>query len=95
VGAWLEWWLLRRRLEVRVQGSVGVPLPYLLRIAAAALVGTAAAAALFYLLPPFHPVLRGGLALALYGLLYFPVAARLGVTEAGTVLARIRRRLPF
>ncbi|HSJ13686.1 MAG TPA: murein biosynthesis integral membrane protein MurJ [Longimicrobiales bacterium] len=94
-GAWLEWGLLRGRLNRRLEGNVGVPLPYLARIGTAALIGTGAAAALFYLLPMLHPVLRGGLALALYGALYFPVAALLGVPEARGVLQRIRRRLPF
>jgi putative peptidoglycan lipid II flippase len=95
LGAWLEWWLLRRRLGAHVEGDVGVPLPFLARIGAAALLGTGAAGALFYLLPGLHPLLRGGLALALYGALYFPIAAALGVTEASVAIERIRRRLPF
>lgn len=94
IGAWLEWWLLRRRLSARVEGDVGVPRGFLARLAAAALVGTAAAGAVYYLLlPALHPVLRGGLALALYGALYFPLTAWLGVPEAGWIMDRIRRRL--
>jgi putative peptidoglycan lipid II flippase len=93
IGAWLEWWLLRRRLSQRVAGAVGVPAAFLGRLVAAALTGTAAAAALYYLLPGLHHVLRGGLALAVYGLLYFPVAARLGVPEAGRVLSRVLARV--
>jgi putative peptidoglycan lipid II flippase len=93
VGAWLEWYLLRRRLGALVEGDVGVPVPYLARVAAAALAGTGAAAAVFYLLPTLGPVLRGGLALAVYGALYFPVAALLHVPEARALIDRVRRRL--
>jgi len=92
VGAWLEWWLLRGRLNQRVEGRIGIPRPYLARLGAAALVGTATAAAFFYLLPALHPVLRGGGALLLYGILYFPVAAFFGVAEARALLDRLTRR---
>jgi putative peptidoglycan lipid II flippase len=90
-GAWLEWWLLRGRLTARVEGQVGVPWTYVTRLVIASLAGTAAGAGLFYLLPALHPVLRGGSSLLLYGILYFPVAALLGVNEAGAVLDRVRR----
>jgi putative peptidoglycan lipid II flippase len=92
VGAWLEWWLLRDRLNARVHQAVGIPLPYLARLGLAALAGTGAAAALFYLLPG-PTVLRGGGALLLYGAIYFPAAAALGVPEANRVLERVRGRL--
>jgi putative peptidoglycan lipid II flippase len=92
IGAWLEWALLRRRLAARLQGEVGTPATLLARLAGAALVGTAAAAAVWYLLPLDSPVLRGGLALVVYGVLYFPVASLLGVPEAGRLLRRVLGR---
>ena len=91
VGAWLEWWLLRVRLGRRL-GDVGVPLKPLAAMAAAALAGAGAGWGAAALLPTQSPLLRGAVALSVFGAVYFPVAALLGVAEAGAAIRRVTRR---
>lgn len=95
VGAWLEWWLLRRRLDHRVAGRLGVGARTLAGLFGAALIGAGAAWGVSLLLGGADALLRGAAALGAYGAVYFPVAAALGVPEAGAVLQRVRRRLPL
>jgi putative peptidoglycan lipid II flippase len=93
VGAWLEWWLLRRRLEPRLEGAVGIDARTLAAMFLAALAGAGAAWGVSLLLAGFGPFLRGAAALATYGVVFFPLASMLGVEEAGSVLRRVTRRL--
>lgn len=91
-GAWLEWSLLRRRLNARLEGTVGVSARPLAAMFAAALAGAGAAYGTALLLAGAGSLVRGAAALAVYGLVYFPVTALLGVEEAGAVMRRVTRR---
>lgn len=92
VGAWVEWWQLRRKLAAQL-GGIGIGARTALQLAGAAAVGAAAAFATAWLLSGQHPTLRGALALAVYGAVYFPVGALLGAPEARDLLARVAGRL--
>jgi putative peptidoglycan lipid II flippase len=92
LAAWLEWYLLRRELRRRL-GEVLPPGGVLLRMLAAALVAGVAARGATMLMPALHPILLGGAALALFGLLYFGLGAAMGLPEVGQTLERVRRRL--
>lgn len=91
VGAWLEWWLLRGRLALRV-GAVGVGGGTLLRLLTSAL--AAAAAARGSLLAVDLPsVPAAAAAAAVFGAIYLAAARLLGVPEGAAFVAAVRRRL--
>jgi len=92
IGAWLEWFLLRARLRARI-GRVGAGAGPLARMFAAALTGAAAAWAVRWVLPGVDPLLQAMLIVPAFGLVYFGVAAALGLREAGVFLGRFRRLL--
>lgn len=90
LGAWLEWWLLRRALEKRL-GPVDAGLGYLGRAAAAALGGAVVGKCLA--LVPLPPLPTAVLAAAGFGVTYVFVARAFGLAEAAGVLAALQRRL--
>lgn len=91
---WLEYTLLRRRLEARV-GPTGVPSGRLPRLAAAA---TGAAVVAFavkvYAVPALGRYVGGGLVLAAFGLFYGGAAFAFGIPEALGLVRRARRLVP-
>ena len=90
LGAWVEWALLKRALRNRI-GAVGAGAGPLTRMFAAALAGAAAAWAMRLLLPEqIHIFLRGVLVLGVFGVVYFGVAAALGLEQSGAILRRIK-----
>lgn len=91
IAAWVEWALLKRSLRGRI-GSVGAGAGPLARMFAAALAGAAAGWALRIGLPDtLMPLIAGTIVLAAYGLVYFAVAAALGLDQASAVFRRVRR----
>jgi putative peptidoglycan lipid II flippase len=90
IGAWVEWSLLWTALKRRI-GTFGPGLSPLLRMYAAALVAAAAGRGLATIVPPLDPALRGAAILGLYGVLYFGLADRLGLSEARVVLGRLKK----
>lgn len=92
IASWLEWSLLRRGLRRRM-GEVMPPMGVLVRMAGAAVVAAVVGRGAGLLLPPLHPILLGGVVLALFGLTYFAVGAALGLPEVGRTLQRFRRRV--
>lgn len=90
IAAWVEWGLLKRSLRRRI-GPVGAGAAAVTRMFAAALAAAAAGWGVRLLLPPVHPVLTGLAVVGVYGLVYFSVAAALGLEEIRGVLTRLRR----
>ncbi|HYR10587.1 MAG TPA: murein biosynthesis integral membrane protein MurJ [Longimicrobium sp.] len=93
VGAWMEWYLLKRSLRQRI-GPVGAGAGPLGRMFAAAIAGAALAWGMRILLPNDLPTLiTGVLVLGVYGATYFAVAAALGLDQAGAIFRRIKGML--
>ena len=91
LGAWIEWWQLRRRLRASL-GDVGAGVGVVLRLFAAA-VGAAAAAHGAALLLSVPPLLTAVVVAAVFGFVYLALALALGLPEARGVANAIRRRL--
>ncbi len=94
IGGWVELLLLRRSLNQRI-GSTGLPLALGLRLWSAAFAAAAVAWGIKLMLPAAHPILRAGLILVPFGVVYLGLTLALGVTEARRVFARLKtnRRL--
>lgn len=91
-GAWVEWALLKRALRNRI-GGVGAGTGPLSRMFGAALAGAGAGWAMRMLLPEqIHIFLHGVLVLGVFGVVYFGVAAALGLSQAGALFRRIKGR---
>ena len=89
VGAWLEWFLLRRYLTREI-GRV-TPTPGLLaRSAGAALVAAIVARGVAWLLPELAPIPTALLVLGPFVLVYFGLGQLLGLPEAQSFVARFR-----
>jgi len=90
-GAWLEWWLLKRRLAARI-GAVGTGAGQLARMAAAALVA-AAVARIVSVVVPWAPLPAALLVAAAFGAAYFAAARVAGLPEARALPAALLRRI--
>ena len=92
-GAWVEWALLKRALRNRI-GGVGAGAGPLSRMFGAALAGAAAGWVVRLLVPDdLHILIRGVLILGVFGMVYFGVAAALGLSQAGALFRRIAGKL--
>ncbi|MGH7474724.1 MAG: murein biosynthesis integral membrane protein MurJ [Longimicrobiales bacterium] len=92
LAAWLEWYLLRRRLKPRI-GAVNPPLGPLLRMLLAASVAGLCALLSLAVLPTLpKKLLEGVLAAGVFGIVYFVLGAILQLDEARSVLGRLLRR---
>jgi putative peptidoglycan lipid II flippase len=93
IAAWLEWLLLRRKLRSRI-GPVGASVAAMGRMFLAALLAAAAGwgvrLALSAVVPDLHPILRAMLVLGAFGVVYFGVAALLGLREVEGLITRVR-----
>jgi putative peptidoglycan lipid II flippase len=92
IGAWVEWFLLRRSLHARV-GSVSAGSGVMARMYGAALVAALLGRGIEWALPDWDPIIRGLLVLGPFGVTYFLLAHALGIGEASRVLARVTSRL--
>ncbi|MBW3629772.1 MAG: murein biosynthesis integral membrane protein MurJ [Gemmatimonadetes bacterium] len=92
VSAWLEWFLLRRALRQRV-GPVGAGVGPMGKMLAAAVAAAAVGWAVRGALPEMNPTLRAVLVFAPFGVVYFGLAAVLGVEEIAGVKTRVQRLL--
>ena len=95
VGAWVEWVLLKRALDAQL-GRVGAGFAPLARMFAAALTAGAAAYSSSRWLAIPQPLFAAAFAAAVFGAVYFAVAAALGLEQAralpAALLRRVRRR---
>jgi putative peptidoglycan lipid II flippase len=85
--AWIEFVLLRRKLNQRI-GATGLSLLYLGKLFAAALAGTAVGWGFKLLLGPIHPIPVAAIVLGGYGLTYFAVTYAFHLNEARAVINR-------
>lgn len=89
IAAWLEWSLLRKRLEHRLGSSLRSP--FVGRLIAAALAGAVLARLTGALLPPdTGHVLRAAAVLPVFGAVYLALSALFGVPTTRAVLRRFR-----
>ena len=94
VAAWVEFVLLRRKLNQRI-GTTGLSFLYLVKLFAAAFTGTAVAWGLKLLLGQIHPIPVAAIVLGGYGVTYFAVTYAFNLSEARTVINRGLRFLKF
>ncbi|HEX8362078.1 MAG TPA: murein biosynthesis integral membrane protein MurJ [Longimicrobium sp.] len=90
IAAWIEWFLLKRALRARI-GHVGAGAGPLSRMFAAALAGAAAGWGVRMLIGDWHPVPLGVMVGGTFGLVYFSIAAMLGLEQSGALFARLGR----
>ncbi len=88
LAAWIEWFQLRRALRARI-GRVGASAAAVSRMFAAAGLAAAAGWGIRAVLPPLHPFLAGMAVFSGFGLVYFVVAALLGLAEAEGLKTRL------
>jgi putative peptidoglycan lipid II flippase len=91
LAAWIELLLLRRTLRPRI-GSVSLGAGLWFRMFGAALTAAAVGWGVRLALPLLHPILVAVFVLGAFGVLYYALAALLGLSEARLVLDRLRPR---
>jgi putative peptidoglycan lipid II flippase len=91
VAAWLEWWILRRRLASAV-GEVRPPMGDVARMLGAGLVAAGAGRGLVVLLPGPGRLGTAVVVLGAFGVVYLGLTRILGLDEGAALLARFRRR---
>jgi peptidoglycan biosynthesis protein MviN/MurJ (putative lipid II flippase) len=91
VGAWVEWWQLRRRLAGSL-GDVGAGASLVLRLLAAAIVAAAAGRGIAAAVP-LDPLPLAAIVAAAFGAVYCALALVLRVPEARALVGGLRRRL--
>jgi putative peptidoglycan lipid II flippase len=92
IAAWIEWALLKRALRNRI-GPVGASGGALARMFGAAIAAAVSAWGVRALIAEWHPLPLGVVVLGTFGVLYFGVAAALGLEQAGTLFKRVGKML--
>ena len=90
VAGWVEFALLRRKLNQRI-GRTGLPPAYIAKLWAGAFAGAVAGWGIKIVLPALHPIIIAGFVLVPYGLIYFGVTALMKIGEARAVVGRVIR----
>ena len=90
IAGWVEMFLLRRTLRMRV-ASRGIPASHLVRLWSAALLAAAVAWVVRLVLPLLDPIVEGVLVLGTYGFMYLGTTLALGVPDARTAVTRVVR----
>lgn len=91
LGAWTEWYLLRKALSEKL-GPVGAGRGVLLRMFGAAFAAMAAGRALTMLMSPDAPFIRAIVVLPIVGLIYLLITWMAGIQQARQLVTRILRR---
>jgi putative peptidoglycan lipid II flippase len=92
IASWVEFHLLRRTLNRRI-GRTGLPVDYLAKLWATALVAAAAGFAIHRFGGHHGPILLAVLVLGPYGFIYFAGTWALGLAEARALFSRFLRPL--
>jgi putative peptidoglycan lipid II flippase len=92
IAGWVEFVLLRRTLNRRI-GRTGLPLPFVLKLWAAALAAAAIGWGIKLVVGVDRPILTAILVLGPYGVSYFALASLFGLPEAGRIVGRFTRLL--
>jgi len=88
IAGWVEFLLLRRSLVPRI-GRVALAPRFLVALWGAAAVAAAAAWTLEHSLPPLGSIVGAAVILGVYGVLYFAIAALIGVDESRSLFKRL------
>jgi putative peptidoglycan lipid II flippase len=88
ISSWIEFTLLRRTLNQRI-GRTGLPVDYLGRLWAAALLAALAGWAVKHFFGHHSPILLAILVLGPYGVVYFGTTLALGLAEAHGIFGRL------
>ena len=91
IAGWLEFFLLQRGLNRRI-GATGLPLRLLAGLWGSALLGAAIGEGCDRLAGTDSPLLRAGVVLIPFGVIYLAVTSASGIPEARGVVRRITRR---
>lgn len=91
IAGWVEFFLLRRKLNRRI-GQSGLPPSVLLRLWGAGIVAAGGGWGAKLLIPALHPALTAAVVLIPFGGVYLVATAGLGIAESKTLLSKIRRR---
>jgi putative peptidoglycan lipid II flippase len=92
ISSWVEFTLLRRALNRRI-GRTGLPMDYLARLWAAALLAAAAGWGVRHYFGHHSPILLAILVLGPYGIVYFGMTLALGLGEAHGIFGRVFGKL--
>ncbi len=92
VSGWVEFFLLRRKLNRRI-GRTGLPASFVAKLWGAAVIGAAVGWGIRLALPTRQPFIVAALVLVPYGLIYFAVTFLFGLPELRTLLNRATRLL--
>ncbi|MBC7371809.1 MAG: murein biosynthesis integral membrane protein MurJ [Bdellovibrionaceae bacterium] len=93
IAGWIEFYLLRRRLNQKI-GKTGLPLSFQAKLWAAAIVSAVIAYGFRMVLPAqAHVILSAALVLSLYGILYFSFTYFLKIEQAMDLVSKIKRQL--
>ena len=87
ISSWVEFTLLRRALNKRI-GATGLPIEYLAKLWAAALLAAAGGWAVRHFFGHHSPIVVAVLALTPYGVIYFAATTMLGLEEARAIVGR-------
>jgi putative peptidoglycan lipid II flippase len=87
---WVEFVLLRRRLNARI-GATGIRLRFIAALWGAALASAALAFGLKVLMSGLHRYVIAVLVLGLYGVGYFAITRAAGIPESAEIVRRLRR----
>jgi putative peptidoglycan lipid II flippase len=90
IAGWVEMLLLRNRLNRRI-GDTGLDAPFVAQLWGSAAAGAVLGWTLKLALGPREPVVVAAIVLGAYGLIYIGVTVALGVPEAGSLIARLKR----
>ena len=90
MAGWVEFYLLRRSMNLRI-GRTGIAATHLIRLWSAALLAAGAGWALLQVVQEWAPVPRACLVLSAFAAAYLGITALLGVDEVRDVAARFRR----
>jgi putative peptidoglycan lipid II flippase len=92
VSGWVEFYLLRRKLNRRI-GQTGLHFPFVAKLWGAAIVSAAVGVGLKLAFRGHNSLVVAVLVLIPYGLLYFGITALLNIRESGMVVNRFTRLL--
>lgn len=89
IAGWIEFLLLRRRLNHRI-GTTGLRLPYLAKLWGAATIAALLSFLIKYNVGPHHPIILASLILIPYGILYLSLTWGLHIPTAITIARRLK-----
>jgi putative peptidoglycan lipid II flippase len=92
ISGWVEFYLLRRKLNRRI-GQTGLHFPFVAKLWGAAIISAAVAVGLKLAVRGHNSLVVAVIVLIPYGLLYFGITALLNIRESGMVVSRFTRLL--